>query len=140
MAVKSAVVGYEEITKFPVVESDAEAEAEAEEEIADKELDDLERKDLEALLLMDSGDEVEGTEEGGICECFVKTTLIGSVYRIDEYIPDALYDSWESVRDFAIDWMVRVGILDRGAKGASKPSNGEGPRKYRTLRLQKYKA
>ena len=50
------------------------------------------------------------------------------MYRIDEYIPDAFYDSWESVRDFAIDWMVRVGILGRGAKGASKTGSAEGPR------------
>jgi protein kinase C substrate 80K-H len=51
------------------------------------------------------------------------------VYRIDEYIPDALYDSWESVRDFAIDWLIRVGVLGRGSKGASKSVPADGPRK-----------
>lgn len=51
------------------------------------------------------------------------------VYRIDEYIPDALYDSWESVRDFAIDWMVKVGFLGKGSKAAGvKPTGGDGPR------------
>jgi protein kinase C substrate 80K-H len=50
------------------------------------------------------------------------------VYRIDEYIPDVLYDSWESVRDFAIDWMIKVGVLGRGSKGASKARDDDGPR------------
>jgi len=49
------------------------------------------------------------------------------VYRIDEYIPDALYDQWETVRDVAIDWMVRIGFLGRGSKAAGK--GPDGPRK-----------
>ena len=49
--------------------------------------------------------------------------MLTKVYRIDEYIPDALYDQWETVRDFAIDWMIRVGFLGRGSKGASKGSS-----------------
>ena len=67
MAVKAAVVGYEEVTKAPEPAS----EAEVEEEIEDKELDELDRKDLEGLLLADAGDELEldGGEGGGICEC-----------------------------------------------------------------------
>lgn len=52
-----------------------------------------------------------------------------AVYRIDEYIPDVLYDHWETVRDFTIDWMIRVGFLGKGSKGASKPSS-EGPRTF----------
>lgn len=46
------------------------------------------------------------------------------VYRIDEYIPDVLYDQWETVRDFTIDWMIRVGFLGRGSKGAAKGPDG----------------
>jgi protein kinase C substrate 80K-H len=45
------------------------------------------------------------------------------VYRIDEYIPDPLYDSWETVRDTAIDWMIKLGIIGR----ASKSATGAGP-------------
>ena len=63
MAVKAAVVGYEELNKV------AEGGDEVEEEIGDEELDELEKKDLEGLLLMDAGD-VMGVEEeeGGVCE------------------------------------------------------------------------
>jgi hypothetical protein len=32
---------------------------------------------------------------------------VTSVWKIDEYIPDALYDSWETVRDLAIEWMIK---------------------------------
>jgi protein kinase C substrate 80K-H len=77
MAVKAAVVGYEEITRILAPFTGSEGEGEGggggavveEEEIEDKELDDLERKDLEGLLLSDNDDsasEIEG--EGGICE------------------------------------------------------------------------
>ncbi|CAD6578508.1 MAG: hypothetical protein TREMPRED_002209 [Tremellales sp. Tagirdzhanova-0007] len=105
MAVKAAVVGYEELNKA------AEVGEEVEEDIGDEELDELEKKDLEGLLLMDAGDVVEVDEEGGVYE----------------YIPDVFYDSWENLRDFAIDWMVRVGILGKGSKGASKPTGADGP-------------
>ena len=62
MAVKAAVVGYEELNKA------AEVGEEVEEDIGDEELDELEKKDLEGLLLMDAGDVVEVDEEGGVCE------------------------------------------------------------------------
>lgn len=63
MAVKAAVVGFQELNK-PV-----EGGEEVEEEIANPELDELEKKDLEGLLLMDGGDESEiEEEEGGIRE------------------------------------------------------------------------
>lgn len=52
------------------------------------------------------------------------TSSLTAVYRIDEYIPDVLYDHWETVRDFAIDWMIRVGFLGRGSKGAAKGPDG----------------
>lgn len=61
--------------------------------------------------------------------CKAPSSMSTLVYRIDEYIPDALYDSWESVRDFAIDWMVKVGFLGKGSKAAGvKPTGGDGPR------------
>lgn len=63
MAVKAAVVGFEELTK-PVKEGE-----EVEEDITEREMDELEKKDLEGLLLMDQGDVQEDEdEEGGIRE------------------------------------------------------------------------
>lgn len=75
MAVKAAVVGYEELTKpfdetAEAVEGETSAEA-VEEEIEDKELDELEKKDLEGLLMMDvdgETDDEEPEEDLGICE------------------------------------------------------------------------
>lgn len=76
MAVKAAVVGYEEITKpFEETvqgdESGAASETAVDEEIQDKELDELERKDLEGLLLHDvdgETDDVVQEEDVGLCE------------------------------------------------------------------------
>ena len=70
MAVKAAVVGYEELTKPFDEESEVKVEestevAEVEEEIQDNELDELDRKDLEGLLMMDVDGEVETTEDDG---------------------------------------------------------------------------
>lgn len=125
MAVKAAVVGYTELTAIAgagesAAESDqgqeVKPDTESVEDITDRELDDLDRKDLEGLLLSEDVEDDDDDGEGGI------------LYRIDEYIPDALYDSWESVRDFAIDWMVKVGFLGKGSKAAGvKPTGGDGP-------------
>ena len=70
MAVKAAVVGYEELTKPFDEESEVKVEeptevTEVEEEIQDQELDELDRKDLEGLLMMDVDGEVETTEDEG---------------------------------------------------------------------------
>lgn len=76
MAVKAAVVGYEELTKpfdetAEAAEGDVKPAEVAEEEIEDKELDELEKKDLEGLLMMDvdgETDDEESEEDLGICE------------------------------------------------------------------------
>lgn len=54
------------------------------------------------------------------------------MYRIDEYIPDMLYDSWSTVRDTVIDYLIKVGFL---GKGASAPIKGasDAPRAYMYL-------
>ena len=67
---KAAVVGYEELTKPFDEESEIKVEGstevtEEEEEIQDKELDELDKKDLEGLLMMDVDGEVETTEDEG---------------------------------------------------------------------------
>jgi len=76
MAVKAAVVGYEELTKpFEEVSDGNEEETkvdvekvEEEEEIEDRELDELEKKDLEGLLMADVDGEVDepGDEEDDV--------------------------------------------------------------------------
>lgn len=78
MAVKAAVVGYTELTAIAGAgESAAEGDqgqevkpdTEAVEDITDRELDDLDRKDLEGLLLSEDVEEDDDDGEGGICEC-----------------------------------------------------------------------
>lgn len=85
MAVKAAVVGYEELTRLPSLESDTEEGVEGEKEsvmedkkeevekVSEWELDQAERKDLEGLLLEDmdlggGGVDDEETDSTGICE------------------------------------------------------------------------
>jgi len=78
MAVKAAVVGFEELTKAPEGGESEKREGgeEVEEEIGDGELDELERKDLEALLLMDEGDMVETDEGSGMREFRSRRSLL----------------------------------------------------------------
>lgn len=52
---------------------------------------------------------------------------VTAVWKIDEYIPDALYDSWETVRDLAIEWMIKLGIVGKGAKSGGATTS-DGPR------------
>ncbi|WWC57645.1 uncharacterized protein I303_100177 [Kwoniella dejecticola CBS 10117] len=122
MAVKAAVVGYEELSgKSSIPGEGAEGEVkeeQKEEEIKEWELDELQRKDLEALLLESSAaddDDAhdEDDEEGGL------------LWKIDEYIPDSLYDSWESLRDLTIEWLVKLGLS--GKKKVAKSNAAEGP-------------
>lgn len=81
MAVKAAVVGYEELTGIKYREGESEGEMEVkkeqneeddkEEEITEEELEELEKEDLEALLLSDTTDEKEEDEEDdgtSLCE------------------------------------------------------------------------
>lgn len=146
MAVKAAVVGYEELTK-PFDEATEVAEGEApsagvgEEEIEDKELDELERKDLEGLLMMDVDGETEdeeAEEDLGIRESLTTLQYMLEaeeiVYRIEEYIPDALYEQYESLRDGILDWIIRIGLVGKGSKAPSKPSSNDNPRKLRRFR------
>ncbi|ORY27327.1 glucosidase II beta subunit-like-domain-containing protein [Naematelia encephala] len=107
MAVKAAVVGYEELTKVPEGEPHP-AEEGTEEEIEDKELDELENRDLEGLLLADMGD--EGGDE----------LNEGLLWKIDEYIPDSLYEYWSAVRDTAIDWLIKTGLIGKSVGGSTK--------------------
>jgi protein kinase C substrate 80K-H len=136
MAVKAAVVGYEELTKsFDEVEGEEpQGETEVEEEIEDKELDDLERKDLEGLLMSDvDGEDDEADEENDVGlrkrDNFGRPPeLMMAVYRIEEYIPDSLFEQYENLRDLALDWMIRIGLIGKGDKGHVK-STSDSPRK-----------
>ncbi|ODN73839.1 hypothetical protein L202_07363 [Cryptococcus amylolentus CBS 6039] len=115
MAVKAAVVGYEELTGIKYREGESEeGEVKKEEkpeatqeEITEKELQDLDKIDLDGLLLSDTtGAAAEGDED----------EEDGLLWKIDEYIPDNFYDSWQTIRDLAIEWSVRLGL-------AGKPKN-----------------
>jgi protein kinase C substrate 80K-H len=50
------------------------------------------------------------------------------VYRLDDYIPDALFDSYDAVRNFAVEWLIRLGVIDKGSKPASRSGAADGPR------------
>lgn len=50
------------------------------------------------------------------------------VYRLEEYIPDALYESYDAIREFTVEWLIRLGIISKGAKYVSKTSASDGPR------------
>lgn len=155
MAVKAAVVGWHELSGTGSHNGEAEAtevkeeaaegattttatEEEKEEEITDQELDQLERKDLESLLLSDSSSDDDDQDEGsGVREYLSQSSLllpakniglVMQVYKIDEYIPDILYDSYESMRDLAIEWLIRVGIIGKGAKPITRSSGVDAPR------------
>lgn len=55
------------------------------------------------------------------------------VYRIEEYIPDALYEQYESFRDGILDWFIRIGLVGKGSKAPPKPSTSDSPRKLQAL-------
>ncbi|ODN73840.1 hypothetical protein, variant [Cryptococcus amylolentus CBS 6039] len=125
MAVKAAVVGYEELTGIKYREGESEeGEVKKEEkpeatqeEITEKELQDLDKIDLDGLLLSDTtGAAAEGDED----------EEDGLLWKIDEYIPDNFYDSWQTIRDLAIEWSVRLGLA---GKPKNKGNGVDGPRK-----------
>jgi len=49
------------------------------------------------------------------------------VYRIEEYIPDSLYEQYETLRDLALDWFIRIGLIGKGDK--ARPTS-DSPRKH----------
>jgi protein kinase C substrate 80K-H len=49
-----------------------------------------------------------------------------TVYRIEEYIPDSLYEQYETLRDLALDWFIRIGLIGKGDK--ARPTS-DSPRK-----------
>jgi protein kinase C substrate 80K-H len=52
------------------------------------------------------------------------------VYRIEEYIPDSLYEQYETLRDLAMDWFIRIGLIGKGDK--ARP-NSDSPRKHHLI-------
>lgn len=61
--------------------------------------------------------------------CRLGVWLTGLVYRIEEYIPDSLFEQYENLRDLALDWMIRIGLIGKGDKGHVK-STSDSPRKF----------
>ncbi|KAL7424783.1 hypothetical protein Q5752_000467 [Cryptotrichosporon argae] len=98
MAVKAAVVGFQELMGL----TDANGEGgdvkpdvveHGQPEIEDREIDEVLGVDLDNLLLT-AEDEVEEKES--------------LLYKIDEYIPDSLYEYYDAARDAAIDLLIRI--------------------------------
>ena len=50
------------------------------------------------------------------------------VYRLDQYVPDSLYDSYEAVRDTLITYLVKFGLV--GSNTANVASGLEAARAY----------
>lgn len=57
-----------------------------------------------------------------------RLTFAWAVYRIDQYIPDALYESYETVRDALLVWLIRFGLI---GKTATQDSTLDAPRESR---------
>jgi protein kinase C substrate 80K-H len=52
------------------------------------------------------------------------------VYRIDQYIPDALYESYESLRDHVLTWLIRFGVIGKSAAAVGVENTvADAPRK-----------
>jgi len=62
-------------------------------------------------------------------ECRFEIWLTVLVYRIEEYIPDSLFEQYENLRDLALDWMIRIGLIGKGDKGHVK-STSDSPRTF----------
>jgi protein kinase C substrate 80K-H len=131
MAVKAAVLGYKELIgegepPAPAATTTAEGEeaAEATEtpaptpdiklytlqkpqgEIPSWEVDSLLRQDLEALLASssDSDDDDDSL-----------------LYRLEEYIPDGLYDYYDSARDWIVETLKTIGVIKKSAAAHDGP-------------------
>ncbi|KAJ9094012.1 hypothetical protein QFC20_006992 [Naganishia adeliensis] len=111
MAVKAAVVGYTE--KYGKADESAEKEEEGHVPVSEEDLDELEKVDLDSLL-MSGESSTPGAEDDH------ETAL----YRIDQYIPDALYESYETVRDALLVWLIRFGLI---GKTATQDSTSDAP-------------
>jgi protein kinase C substrate 80K-H len=95
----------------------------------------LEKKDLEGLLMADVDGEVDepGDEEDDVGLRRYSVPLVQAraeelVYRIEEYIPDSLYEQYENLRDLALDWLIRLGLIGKGDKTSHKATS-DSPRK-----------
>ncbi|KAI5451340.1 hypothetical protein NCC49_001934 [Naganishia albida] len=103
MAVKAAVVGYTEKYGASTGEQ-AQGEEQGDEVVSEEELDELEKVDLDSLLM--SGESFPDASDD---------SHESALYRIDQYIPDALYESYESVRDALLMWLIRFGLIGKQA-------------------------
>jgi protein kinase C substrate 80K-H len=52
------------------------------------------------------------------------------VYKIDEYIPDFLFESFDMARETLAEWLVKLGIFGKVAKLATGGGGNDAPREY----------
>ncbi|TXT10626.1 hypothetical protein VHUM_02131 [Vanrija humicola] len=117
MAVKHAVIRYKEL----IGRADAEAEEGSQEKLNlyrtdlevtmdEGEITRLQQTDLESLLISDDGDSED--DDGGL------------LYRLEEYIPDSLYDYYDTAREAVVSWLTTAGIIKAAQ---THHSNSDGP-------------
>ena len=59
---------------------------------------------------------------------WLNPTKISSVYRLDQYIPDALYESYETLRDNILVWLIRFGLIGKASTVKVDSSVSDTPR------------
>jgi protein kinase C substrate 80K-H len=136
MAVKAAVVGYQEKYGHADASNPEHAQPEAGEpegDVSEETLDELEKLDLDSLLMSGESfpdttdDSHESARESLESDMEWEDADSGwVVYRIDQYIPDALYESYESVRDALLMWLIRFGVI--GKQATQDASSSDAPR------------
>lgn len=133
---KAAVVGYQEKYGHADAATEEHAQPEAGEpegDVSEETLDELEKLDLDSLLMSGEAfpDTTDDSHESARESPFAPRQSKDAdsewvVYRIDQYIPDALYESYESVRDALLMWLIRFGVI--GKQATQDTSVSDAPR------------
>lgn len=55
------------------------------------------------------------------------------MYRLDQYIPDALYESYESLRDNILVWLIRFGLIGKAFTAKVDSTLPDAPREWRQI-------
>lgn len=143
MAVKHAVINYKELigrVEVPETpkegvegeEANAEAQVEGGEpeaaaaklnhirnpdgEIPNWQVDDVLRQDLEGLLVSNDGDDDDDED--------------GLLYRLEEYIPDSMFEYYDTAREAIVSWLTDFGVIKR------KQVAADGPREFKKTVLE----
>lgn len=61
----------------------------------------------------------------------ITPALTIAVYRIDNYVPDFLFERFDALRDVLVEWLPMLGISGKTTKASS--GAGDAPRELRDL-------